>query len=303
MAYSADTGKGFEIFVRQASPDGQEVQITSDGRQNLQPTGSPDGKLLAYHSYSRGGIWLIPALGGIARQLTDFGAHPAWSLDNQWIVFQSNPVTNISSNSDAPSFSRGSTIWVIHPDGTGARRITSLGVPPGGHGDPSWSPDGKHIVFATDDDIRSEVWSIAPDGTGLARLSAPETHQFLVHDPIYSPDGKSVVFGARHALWQIHVSPQTSAPLGLPVQISIASDRHIKNLAFSRDGKRLLYSAPVQTSTMLSVALSSAGQPIGEPTMLRPDVGCRSSLPSFSPDASHIVFFPAAPARQPKSGS
>lgn len=68
MAYSTDRGKGFEVFVRQIQPGGQEVQITSDGGQNMQPAWSPDGKLIAFHSNQRGGIWLIPALGGTTRQ-------------------------------------------------------------------------------------------------------------------------------------------------------------------------------------------------------------------------------------------
>jgi Tol biopolymer transport system component/DNA-binding winged helix-turn-helix (wHTH) protein len=291
MAYSTDTGKGFEIFVRQLAPEGQEVQITSDGGQNMQPAWAPDGKLIAYYSYSRGGVWLVPALGGPARQLTDFGSHPAWSPDNQWIVFQSNPISNLSGNTDAPSFSRGSTIWVIRSDGTGARQITPPGVPSGGHGDPSWSPDGKHIVFATDDDSRAGLWAIAPDGTGSVRLSPPDPLSPEPYDPVYSPDGKSVVFGASRGLWQIHVFPQTSAPLGPPVQITNAGENRLRNLALSRDGKRLLYATYAQTSTLQSLALSPAGRPIGEPALLRPDVGCDNAVPAFSPDGTRIAYF------------
>jgi Tol biopolymer transport system component/DNA-binding winged helix-turn-helix (wHTH) protein len=288
MAYSMDGGKGFEIFVRQLAPGGQEVQITLDGGQNLQPAWSPDGKLIAYYSYTRGGIWLVPPFGGTTRQLTDFGSHPEWSPDSQWIAFQSDPL--IALNADTPDFSRGSTIWAIHPDGSGARQITFLGTPAGGHGNPSWSWDGKHLVFVTNDDLQTEIWSVMPDGKGLVRLATSVPPRFN-YDPVYSPDGKSVLFGARRGLWQIRVSPETSAPLGQPVQINNGGGNRIRNLAFSRDGKRLLYATQVLTSTLQSLALSPLGQPLGEPVVLQPDVGCTNELPAFSPDGTRVAFF------------
>jgi len=180
MAYSMDSGKGFEIFVRQLAPGGQEVQITLDGGQSLQPAWSPDGKLIAYYSHTRGGIWLVPPFGGPTRQLTEFGSHPEWSPDSQWIAFQSDPL--IALDADTPDFSRGSTIWAIHPDGSGARQITFLGTPAGGHGNPSWSPDGKHLVFVANDELQTELWSVMADGKGLVRLT-PAASRGLDYDP------------------------------------------------------------------------------------------------------------------------
>ena len=43
VAYSSDRGGGFEIYVRQLAPGGDEVQLTTGGDQNLQPAWSPDG--------------------------------------------------------------------------------------------------------------------------------------------------------------------------------------------------------------------------------------------------------------------
>ena len=289
MAYSRDTGKGFEIFVRQLTPEGGEIQITSDGGQNIESAWSPDGKLIAYYSYSHGGIWLVPPFGGPARQLTNFGSHPAWSPNGQWIVFQSNPISDLSF--EGSGFGRGSRLWIIHPDGTGATQITRPGAPAGGHGDPSWSPDGKHIVFAVEDEPHCALWSIMPDGNGLVSLSPANGLQFLPHDPAYSPDGKSVLFGEFQGLWQIRISPETSAPLGLPVQITNSAGVVIKDLAFSRDGKKLLYAAEIKTSSLQSLAVSPSGQLAASPVELRSASGCSTSLPEFSPDGKRIAFF------------
>jgi Tol biopolymer transport system component/DNA-binding winged helix-turn-helix (wHTH) protein len=288
IAYSRDDGNGFEIFVRQLAPEGREIQITSDGGQNLEAAWSPDGKLIAYYSYAREGIWLVSPFGGLPRQLTQFGSHPSWSPDHQWIVFQSNPISNLSF--EGSGFARGSVLWMIHPDGTGEKQLTFSGAPAGGHGDPSWSLDGKRVVFQVENEPYEGLWSIASDGTGLVNLT-PNGCPFLPHDPIYSPDGKSVLYGGAQGLWQIHVSPGASAPLGEPVQISNSGGMVFKNLAISRDGKKLLYAAEIKTSSLQSLDLSPSGQPIGAPATLRPDAGCRTTLPEFSPDGKLIAFY------------
>ncbi|MGB6547077.1 MAG: winged helix-turn-helix domain-containing protein [Candidatus Acidiferrales bacterium] len=290
MAYSADHGKGYEIFVRQLSLGGQEVQITSDGGQNTEPAWSPDGKLIAYYSNVRGGIWLIPALGGTSRKLTDFGSDPSWSRDGRWITFQSG------ASNDLAAFGAGvfppSTIWVVRPDGAGIRQITEAGKPEGGHGAPSWSPDGKHIVFVAAQFGSFGLWAIAADGSGLVRL---RPQSFPYYDPVYSPDGKSIVYGAitpggNYGLWQMRVSPNTSAPLEDPAQLTNSGSSVLKNLSFSSDGKKLLYVASDRNGSLESLPVSATGEPAGEPRLLTSAEGCRILYPAFSPDGSRIAF-------------
>jgi Tol biopolymer transport system component/DNA-binding winged helix-turn-helix (wHTH) protein len=291
IAYCTDRGKGFEIFRRQLAPGGKEFQLTSDGEQNIEPAWSPDGSLIAYYSNHRGGIWLLPALGGQPRRLTEFGSHPAWSRDGQWIAFQSSPLNDFGA--DAMGAFPPSTIWAIHPDGSGARQITLAGKPRGGHGAPSWSPDSRHITFVSASP--AAVWSIALDGSGLARLS--EIGFF--YDPVYSPDGTSVLYGADTpsgnmeptlGLFRVRVSPDTSIPLGQPERVMDSNGFSIKNLAFSADGKKLVYAALGMTSSLHSIPLSKLAEAAGEPVELTSSVGCRNASPSFSPDGNHIAL-------------
>ncbi len=291
IAYCTDRGKGFEIFVKQLAPGGKETQITSDGNQNMEPAWSPDGSLIAYYSNTRRGIWLIPAQGGTPRKLTGFGSHPAWSRDSQWIAFHSAPMDDYID--DMYDVTSASTIWVVRPDGTDARQVTHTGNPTGSwQGAPSWSPDSKRIVFASSNHT---VWSISANGTGLVRLTEPG---YLYRDPVYTPDGTSVVFEAVteagdigiYGLSQVRVSPDTSAPLGKPVQILNSSGVHTRNLAFSADGKKLVYAAQNMTGSLHSLSLSKTGEPVGEPSALISNVGCRNTGPGFSPDGSKIAF-------------
>src|SRR4051794_421199 len=42
IAYSSDRSGRFEIYVQPQTKDGSALQITSDGKQNLEPSWSPD---------------------------------------------------------------------------------------------------------------------------------------------------------------------------------------------------------------------------------------------------------------------
>ncbi|MFN2624243.1 MAG: protein kinase, partial [Chthoniobacterales bacterium] len=88
IAYTSDHSGSFELYVKQLIPGARELQLTLDAGPNFDPAWSPDGKLIAYSSKA-GGIWIISASGGAARQLTKFGARPRWSPDDSRIAFQS----------------------------------------------------------------------------------------------------------------------------------------------------------------------------------------------------------------------
>src|SRR5262245_14555244 len=148
IAYSSDHTGSFEIFVKPIAPGGREIQLTNDGQQNFDPAWSPDGGYIAYYSMKRHGIFVMPSLGGVPKQLTEFGSHPVWSPDGQWLVFQS------VSSPDLGAVPMGSsTIWMVSSQGGAAKQITQNGSPFGSHFAPSWSPDGKRIALLNFDTV------------------------------------------------------------------------------------------------------------------------------------------------------
>ena len=299
IAYSSDQSGDFEIYVRQLAPGGREIQVTADGAQNVQPAWSPDGQFVAFHSRRRGGVWIVPALGGVARRLTSFGSRPAWSRDGERVAFQSAELTDLSGL--AAGALPPSTIWIAPARGGDARQLTRAGQPPGGHGAPVWSPDGRRVVFYSYDTNMAEIWSVTADageptkaGPGGHLLQLAQNAQPFT-DCVYAPDGKFAycagIFDATYGLWRVPVSGDTGGPAGEPVKIEGTGATPIRYLSISADGRRIAYSTQSLTSDIWSIAVSTRdGSAAGAPVPLFEDRSLRKTNPSFSPDGRRIAF-------------
>lgn len=292
IAYSSDRSGNFELYVKPLTPGGREIQITSDGAQNFEPAWSPDGRRIAYYSKNRGGIWVMPALGGAARQLIELGSRPAWSRDGSFIAFQSDGLADLGATSWGVGPS--STIWIVPAKGGSATQITQVSNPPGAHGSPSWSPDGKRIVFGTyESNAMSEIWTVSVRERELKRLTR---NQQLYYDPTYSPDGQyiyyAVVSGSSNfGLWKFRISTDSGEPVGEPAQVVNTTPTRIKHLTLAADGKKLAYAAVSMVSNLWSVPVSpGSSEATGTALPLTQDTSYRNSIPAFSPDGSKIAF-------------
>jgi eukaryotic-like serine/threonine-protein kinase len=279
IAYSSDQNGHFEIYVKQLTPGGREIQLTSDGKENGQPEWSPDGQRIAFHSKGRGGIWIMPALGGSARQITEFGSRPAWSHDGSMLAFQSGSGSEIhNSRALAPS-----TIWTVSSQGDTPKQITQTAIPPGGHNSPAWSPDGKRIAFASSQYLGSTTWIVAIDGGNLKQVSFGES-------PVYAPDGKSLYL-AKEGLSAVTISA-TGNPVGAPVEvIPAAPGASLNQFTISADGKKIAYTATRNASGLWSLAIApGAGDPLGSPVSFAQDTSNRSNSPQFSKDGRKVAM-------------
>lgn len=303
IAYASNRTGAFEIYIRQVTGGAAEIQLTTDGGNNLQPSFSPDGLRVAFHSVGRTGIWVVPALGGVPKRLTDFGSNPAWSPDGTKIAFQSDPVNAIGSGTRALP---PSTLWVIPVDGTGeARQITSVGSPPGGHGGPKWSPGSDRIVFESSDFASSRLWSVAADGSDLTSvfdetsLAPGGSRLEIASDPVYSSDGRSVFYvGDVGASINLVAVDSKGRAIGPPIKIFDAAVSRVRYLALSPDGKRLVHSSIANTSNIF-VSERDARAAWAEPRQLTQSTRPRSVAPAFSPDGSKIAFQTETAASSP----
>jgi len=100
------------------------------------PTGSPDGRRLAFHAIGK--VWIMDLPDGEPRRLTPesfppFELSPAWSPDGRSIAFAS-----------WDERARGE-LWTVAARGGTPRKISAE---TGEYLNPEWSPDGRRIVAA-----------------------------------------------------------------------------------------------------------------------------------------------------------
>jgi serine/threonine protein kinase/dipeptidyl aminopeptidase/acylaminoacyl peptidase len=81
-------------------------------------------------------------------------------------------------------------LFVAATDGTGLRQLTDDVYK---DRNPSWSPDGRQILFYSDRSGRYEAWTIRPDGGDLQPLTRTRGEPILY--PVWSPDSRRLVCG------------------------------------------------------------------------------------------------------------
>ena len=290
LATSVMSNGKLEILVRPLT-GGPGRPLTRDGRNNVQPAWSPDGKLIAYHSKDRGGLWVVPSGGGKARLLASFGSRPSFSPDGERVAFQSTPLTDVAATA-SPGLSP-STIWIVGAEGGAALSVTTAGNPKGGHGAPVWSPDGSRLYFVTAEPrlSQSEIWSVKPDGTDLVRMHAGTR----LYEPRVSPDGSTLWFGGYseqggYALYRLPLGDAGRSAAGA---IEAATPVHAdvpRSPSFSADGTKVAWSELTTTAAIWSLPLDPATSlASGPPSPLTAGDG-RATWPVFSPDGESIAF-------------
>jgi Tol biopolymer transport system component/DNA-binding winged helix-turn-helix (wHTH) protein len=286
IAFVSDRTGSFEIYVRALGGPAIETPLTADGGQNVQPSWSPDGMFIAYHSQRNGGIWIVPSRGGTPRQVVTEGSKPSWSPDGASIAYQSDEHADVAPFGYAAQ--NGSTIRVTSVEGGGARELTHSGAPPGGHAAPSWSPDGRYVLFAVFDAGSSNGLWVLDRRTGSTRV----LHRGdAVYESAFSPDAQAIYVASGDALIaRLPFDAATGTVSGSPEIIPVPGVPGVRGISVSRDGSRLAFAGLGLSSQIWAQPVSIDGTPSGPSRALTSDTSRRNSLPAISPDGTKVVY-------------
>ena len=306
------------------------------GGTNLQSNATPINAILpttlAFDSDRTGRVQIFSGQNiplSAPHQLTAGGAGNQESRGPKW----SQKTNQIAYQFGAPG-TRG--IHVMNPDGSAQTRVTpppstplatlpSLTYPCSDNRDPSWSPDGRFIVYsclANTGPISSggsyDLWvhdnAVLPRFAEFPFVSLPTTLELA---PAWSPNGKSIAFvlagpGGKADVAAVGVNYDSSGNAQPSNIVSTLTKSTLDGIHFysnfdptwSPDGTRIAFSSTRNGSHrifVLNVLCPEAqtGCPLATPMTSGPG---DDTNPAWSPDATTIAFASTRPTTQNQSG-
>lgn len=165
IAFSSARSGAPEIWVADAG-GGNLHQLTAFRRADVSPTWNPrTNSQIAFVSGRTGlpQIYTMDLDGANVQRLTDGGyaISPSWAPNGQFLTFSWN-------RKYGPGAPGGQDIYVMD---IASKRWMQLTHESGSNDFPSWSPDGRHIVFERTVGRRAQIWIMLADGTEQKQLT------------------------------------------------------------------------------------------------------------------------------------
>jgi serine/threonine protein kinase/Tol biopolymer transport system component len=242
IAYASDRTGNFDLWV-QPVDGGDPVQVTRSAANDTHPDWSPDGTTLVFRSErDGGGIFLVPALGGVERQLTSFGSYPAWFPGTDEILFVDD---------DKLGFEAGVRLYAVTPEDAIPRELLADFFKGG-----SWSwiarhPDGRISALGAPRRASRGFFTVARDGASWVQSKEAANLPFRIHEGDASvrrrfrwhPSGEALYVQAElngvYNLWRVGVDPATL--LWESAERLTTGPGDDVSAAVSRDGTRLAF--------------------------------------------------------------
>tara|TARA_B100000886_G_C20412392_1_gene487677 strand:+ start:120 stop:1403 length:1284 start_codon:yes stop_codon:yes gene_type:complete len=207
--------------------DGNNHEYLTDGKNMaITPRFSPDGKKIAYLSFSnkKPTVYLLNLDTKKEKILGNFSGMsfaPRFSPDGEKIIFsltkkgssnifiqklENNEIIQITNNrhiNTSPSFSPDSK-WIVFSsdrsgkqnlyikknDGDILKKAKRISFGPGSYATPVWSPRGDYIAFTKTYKNEFFIGLIKKDGSGERIIATG----YLTESPSWSPNGRTLVF-------------------------------------------------------------------------------------------------------------
>ncbi len=211
VVFSSDrSGRNTKIWMLNVDGGGGLRLLTSTPAEDYSPYASRAADLVTYTSIPDGAsepqIWTVDTLGRLATQLRE-GKDPRISPDGKWIAFLRKESKEPCDKDDDSSGDTIYQIWKMTVEGDSETQLTmneDYCVK-----DPMWSPDGKWIVYSSNENIDSnkrrnyDIWLMATDGTQRMQLTTNGSMDIL---PTFDRTGEHILFisnrGGKWNVWR-----------------------------------------------------------------------------------------------------
>jgi eukaryotic-like serine/threonine-protein kinase len=268
LAFASDRAgqNNLDIWVQQID-GGTPLRLTDDPADDTAPRFSPDGSQIVFRSErGGGGVYVVPALGGVARLIAPGGRGPRFSPDGTRISYWTGDFRGTLSFA-------GSAAFVAPLAGGAPIRLLSDFV---ASREPVWSPDGRSLLIAGRRDMTSPIadvfdwWWVplqggSPVKTGV--LDLPRLRAVGPEPKDWSASG--VLFSDGINVWSIPISESTGRIVGEPRQLTFGTGQYA-DPTIARDGtiafaaltrERVIERVPLGDSRPNVERLYSDGQP------------------------------------------
>ncbi|MEE9141653.1 MAG: DPP IV N-terminal domain-containing protein [Gammaproteobacteria bacterium] len=290
---SAEPGNQ-DLWIQNLEDSGMR-QLTDDPAEDDQPAWSPDGRHIAFVSsrghgqkldrstffgYSLGGgVFVVPAFGGEARELVDGGFNPTWSPDSGEIAFD--------ADLDGPR-----RIWITDLVGNNPRRISDDSSDLAVHTRADWSRNGDWIVYERQEGSQGSAGNlqlVSAAGGESIWLTQDDNRDFA---PTWVDD-TTIVFSSDRGgdainLWQLSIDPEAGHAIGEPTRITAGAGDDI-DPAVSNDG-RLVYSTIRRFNNLWRIGLDPDGWIVASDAERLMNAAWNDFAPALSADGSTLVF-------------
>lgn len=228
IAFEIDDGRALQIAVYDLlAPEGENnpLRLTDAPVDSRFPAWSPDGRQLAYVTWSEGDaeIFLHTFATGETQNITQsegWDTTPVWSPDGRRIIFYSDR-------------SGARELYLLSLDSGETEQLTYFDRARTAHyySPPAWSPDGRQIAFVGPVGMNGDVVIISIGGEAVVETDDRRLYTHIIFDtaPLWTPESDGVIFMSYvTGRWSLYNKPLSApayelTPGGNEIDVSFAS--------------------------------------------------------------------------------